>query len=256
MIANFHTHTERCHHAHGDEREYIETAIKNGLKVLGFSDHAPYIFQDGYYSGFRMTPDESIEYIEKLSGLREEYKDKIKIYIGYEIEYYSKYFKKTIEMIKNTPCDYIILGQHFIGNEIGCRASTAPSDSEEELCEYVDIINSAIDTGLFFYVAHPDVLHFTGDSKIYAREMERLCRHAKEAGMPLEINLLGLRERRFYPTEEFWKIAGEVGNDVILGCDAHRPIDVGDEKNIQEGIDIAKRYGLNIIEPTEPKFLK
>lgn len=256
MIANFHTHTVRCHHAHGDEREYIETAISNGLKVLGFSDHAPYIFSDGYYSGFRMTPEESVEYIENLSALREEYKDKIKIYIGYEMEYYAKYFDKTIEMMKNSPCEYIILGQHYIGNEIGCRASVSPSDSEADLHEYVDIITSAIDTGLFFYVAHPDVLNFTGDIDVYRSEMERLCKHAKKADIPLEINLLGIREGRFYPKDEFWKIAGEVGNDAILGCDAHRPCDVGDESNIQAGVDIAKKYGLRIIEATEPKFLK
>ena len=27
MIANYHTHTARCGHAHGAEREYVETAI-------------------------------------------------------------------------------------------------------------------------------------------------------------------------------------------------------------------------------------
>jgi len=30
MFANYHTHTSRCHHAKGTEREYIEAAIKAG----------------------------------------------------------------------------------------------------------------------------------------------------------------------------------------------------------------------------------
>ena len=38
MIANYHTHTWRCRHADGTEREYVERAIEGGLKILGFSD--------------------------------------------------------------------------------------------------------------------------------------------------------------------------------------------------------------------------
>lgn len=37
MIANYHTHTWRCRHADGTEREYVERAIEGGLKILGFS---------------------------------------------------------------------------------------------------------------------------------------------------------------------------------------------------------------------------
>ena len=50
MIANYHTHTWRCRHADGTEREYVERAIEGGLKILGFSDHSPYPFPDGYDS--------------------------------------------------------------------------------------------------------------------------------------------------------------------------------------------------------------
>ena len=39
MIANYHTHTVLCRHAKGDIHEYVDTAIQNGLKILGFSDH-------------------------------------------------------------------------------------------------------------------------------------------------------------------------------------------------------------------------
>lgn len=42
LLANFHTHTFRCHHAVGQDREYVEKAIEQGIKTLGFSDHSPY----------------------------------------------------------------------------------------------------------------------------------------------------------------------------------------------------------------------
>ena len=37
MTANYHTHTWRCNHASGTEREYIEKAIESGIRILGFS---------------------------------------------------------------------------------------------------------------------------------------------------------------------------------------------------------------------------
>ena len=56
MTANFHTHTARCRHARGTDREYVESAIRAGISVLGFSDHSPYYFPDGYYSGIGCVP--------------------------------------------------------------------------------------------------------------------------------------------------------------------------------------------------------
>ena len=41
ILANYHTHTIRCKHAVGTEREYIEAAISERFKILGFSDHTP-----------------------------------------------------------------------------------------------------------------------------------------------------------------------------------------------------------------------
>ena len=48
MIANYHTHTWRCNHAFGVEKQYIENAIEAGLRILGFADHTPYPFPKGY----------------------------------------------------------------------------------------------------------------------------------------------------------------------------------------------------------------
>ena len=111
MYANFHTHTYLCRHASGEPEEYVKTAIKNGLKVLGFSDHVPYPFTNGYHSGFRMEVSETPLYVNMIAELKNKYKDQIKIYIGYEAEYYPEFFDKMVENIKG--CDYIILGQHL-----------------------------------------------------------------------------------------------------------------------------------------------
>ena len=99
MKVNLHTHTTRCRHASGTEREYIENAIAGGLGRLGFSDHAPYVFRDGYYSNFRMMQEQQEDYVTTLQALREEYKDKIDIRIGYEAEYYPEFFEDFLKLI-------------------------------------------------------------------------------------------------------------------------------------------------------------
>ena len=68
---NYHTHTARCNHASGADREYVEAAIQEGVKVLGFSDHAPYLFPNtDYYSVFRMKTNELFEYAESVRSLQ------------------------------------------------------------------------------------------------------------------------------------------------------------------------------------------
>ena len=96
MLANFHTHTVRCRHAEGTEREYIEAAIKAGFTELGFSDHVPQPYPERYTSPIRMAMSDLPDYTGTLSALKEEYKDRIEILIGYEVEYTKQYFKPLI----------------------------------------------------------------------------------------------------------------------------------------------------------------
>ena len=92
MLHNYHTHTFRNHHTIGTEREYIESAIKNGFRTLGFSEHAPYRFPDGYISYFHMFPEDLENYIQTLLALKAEYAGRIEILIGYEAEFYPRFF--------------------------------------------------------------------------------------------------------------------------------------------------------------------
>ena len=117
MATNYHTHTPRCHHAVGSEREYIEQAVREGMPVLGFSDHTPYPFDEGYDSNFRMRPEETEGYVQTLLELREAYRGRIEIKIGFEAEYYPAYFDRLLELLAPYPVDYLIMGQHFLENE-------------------------------------------------------------------------------------------------------------------------------------------
>lgn len=67
---NFHSHTVRCQHAVGEEREYVEEAIKEGFEVIGFSDHSPYLFKNGYVSRIRMTMSQLEDYVKTIETLK------------------------------------------------------------------------------------------------------------------------------------------------------------------------------------------
>lgn len=61
---NFHTHTKRCHHAGGTDEQIVETAIEEGFKTLGFSDHCPWKYDSDFRAKMRMTVDEFAGYRE------------------------------------------------------------------------------------------------------------------------------------------------------------------------------------------------
>lgn len=249
MIANYHTHTVRCRHATGTEEEYIQSAIRGGLKHLGFSDHTPQFFPGDYYSNMRMYPDQLEDYILSLQTIREQFRGQIDISIGLEVEYYPACFQKLMDFLQGMPIEYMIHGQHWIDNEIGdVFVGFYPSDDPQRLDRYCKQTIEAMDTGLFSYLAHPDLFWFTGDSAEYTRQMENLCEHAKKCGLPLELNLLGIRGKRSYPVLRFWEIAGQVGCDAVLGSDAHRPEDVVDPASEEIAMKIIAENGLHFIE--------
>lgn len=247
LTKNYHTHTAFCGHATGELREYAEAAIENGIETLGFSCHAPYVFDNGYVSGLRMPASKKDEYVRALLELREEYSGRLDVKIGYETEYYPKHFADTVKFLTETPCDYLILGQHYYGNEYDDDHIAAP-EGPIHLADYVRQTSEAMRTGLFTYFAHPDTNSFLGGENEYLEAMRGICKVSLETDTPLEINLLGIRRKREYPKECFWRLVGEMGCRVVVGCDAHSPDELRYGDDFDTAMDMVRRYGLNYTE--------
>ena len=123
---NLHTHTKRCNHAAGEDREYVEAAIEAGMTVLGFSDHCPQFFPaDDYYSNFRMFPEQAFDYAESVRALQKEYAADIRILLGFETEYYPETFDAFMEFVRPLRLAYMILGQHFLGCGYGIKRTSS-----------------------------------------------------------------------------------------------------------------------------------
>lgn len=248
MIANYHTHTARCRHAWGEDKEYVESAIQAGMQVLGFSDHCPWIFPKSYVSQTRMRPEELDNYFYSLEALRHEYARDITIYIGFEAEYSAALMEEQEKLLSGYPVDYMIMGEHFIGSEMENAYSGTPTDNETDLIQYVDTVIEGLETGKYRYLAHPDLLHYTGADAFYEKHFRRLCVYLKSREIPIEINLLGVVEQRHYTSERFLRIAQEVGNTAIIGCDAHTPDRLSNQEYIAICQNMAQKFGLPLVE--------
>ncbi len=258
--ANYHTHTFRCHHGYGCEWEYVENAIKGGLKILGFSDHAPQIYPNGYYPRVRMLPEKLPDYIDAVERMKKLYGDQIEIRCGLEAEYYPKLFPQFLDLLRQHPgVEYLILGQHYYNNEYETGLHTSKPHAEEQmLASYVDQVIEGLATERFLYLCHPDVCNYTGDPTVYRHHMQRLCRAAKEMNAPLEINLQGYRAKNSYPRADFWAIAGEENCTAIIGLDAHRAKFACDHEEIAAMTAFAQKYGVHLIDEVQLRedFLK
>ena len=85
------------------------------------------------------------------------------------------------------------------------------------------------------------------DRRFYHQQVRRLCREAKQCGIPLEINLLGMLEGKHYPNERFWEAAAEEGCDVVLGRDAHEPWQILESSWEEKALKLVDTYCLNLL---------
>lgn len=249
MDYNFHTHTWRCSHATGTEEEYLVRAIENGIRYMGFSDHIPFRCPDGYEAvSVRVPVDQAEDYCRDLRRLRDKYKDQVELYIGFESEYYPEQFAAMLDDAKRWGAEYLILGQHYTKPEHpnGKHANTATADVDE-LKRYAQSLIAAMETGVFTYVAHPDVLRFTGDEAVYCDVMREVCVASRLHDVPLELNFYGIRDHRHYPRESFWKTAGEEHSPVTFGFDSHDVRSAYDGESLLTAQRLVEAYHLNYI---------
>ncbi len=256
MDYNYHTHTVYCAHATGSMEEYVVRAIENGIRYMGFAEHAPFRYPDGHETWFRLAMADVDGYVQEVNRLREKYKGQIELKIGFEMEYYPEYFDKMLSTAIDAGAEYLILGQHYMTPEHPDGVHVMEKDYEfEHLRDYVKLILAAMETGVFSYIAHPDMYCFVGDNLRFREEMRKVCIASRKMNIPLELNLLGIREKRIYPQEEFWKVAGEERSPITFGFDSHAAEDAYDGDSIAIAMKMVKKYDLNYIGKPDLKSL-
>ena len=257
MLKNYHAHTARCGHAWGTDEEFVLAAIENGYGVLGFSEHSPWPFADGYQAidaRQRITVEELDRYIGDMRAMKEKYADRIEIRIGLECEYFPQYF----DWLKGVrpKLDYLLLGVHCADHDEHLSHYYARSTEEAQVEEYLRCALAGMESGMFAYLAHPELC--LADYPQYdavCREMvHSICRKARELDMPLEYNLYGVDKQHRgrqkglgYPCNIFWEAAADHGCTAIIGVDAHRPVNF-DRQRFLDARDYLHSLNIRLID--------
>jgi len=224
MIVDLHNHTPLCNHAEGTMSEYIEKAIEAGSEYFGFSDHAPMDYDPKY----RMKFEEMKAYEADVLKAKENYKDKINILLGYEVDWLPNHMD---ERVLNADVDYLIGSIHFIEGWgfdnpefIGGWES---QDIDEIWQKYFDTIEDMANSRLFDIVGHLDLIKvFKYMPKGNINDIAKSALKAiKDADMVLEINGAGFRKpvKEAYPSFSLLKQAYELDIPITLSSDAHKP---------------------------------
>ena len=253
--ANYHSHTSRCGHAYGKDEEYVKAALSQGFKVLGFSDHVmlPGVVQKGMRGDYSLLDD----YIDSVLSLKNEYQGRIEILLAFECEWYSKEFADYYrDLLEKRGFDYLILGQHC--RRVGGRITFYSNfpDRKQAVEQYAKDLIEGMESRLFAYVAHPDNYLLWHDEwdEVSEKAAWMICKKAKELNLPLEINMGPSRWKGktspddlsfcCYPYPKFFEIAKEIGNEVIIGVDAHSPSDYLNS-DFGWAADFARKMGLS-----------
>jgi len=246
-LADYHTHTPLCRHARGEPVEFARRAAAIGLAEIGLSDHSP-MPEDGF-DDWRMLRSEFPIYLDKVEAAREAVPE-LPIRLGLEVDYLEGGEAWIGELTTMAPFDYLIGAVHYIapGWDIDNPKWIGRWTGEAEVAEIWDaywrIYTRCIRSGLFDFVAHPDLPKKFGHRPPgdLRRYYEPAIAAAIASDTAIEINTAGWRKDcdEQYPARPFLELMCAAGVPLAISSDAHAPGEVGAdfERAAQLALDV------------------
>ncbi len=243
---DYHMHTPLCGHAQGEPREYVEHALKIGLKEIGFSDHAPLVSHRD--PTITMDFDELPKYYAMIEEVQKKY-PQFTIKMGIEADFIPGYEQKTKEILADYPYDYVIGSIHFIGkwgfDDPAQREGWQAHDINEVYRDYYELLCQSAQSQLFDIMAHVDLVKKFGHrpTEDMTPEIKKTAKVFKECGVAVEINSSGLRKpvAEMYPAKSALQIYCDAGVPLTFGSDSHLPTDVG--RDFDKALAMARAVG-------------
>jgi len=231
---DYHSHTPLCQHATGPLEAYVEHAIDLGLQTFGISDHNP--LPNGYGANVRMKESELDYYVQRVLDLRFQYRGKIEILLGLEMDFVAGLEDYLAKQTARYPFDYIIGAVHYLDPDcrLGAWSRECPRPVDEQYARYFAAVRELARSGLCDIVAHLDVVKRCArpPSARGLAEIPLTLAEIAKAGLCMEINTSGYRhselpEPQPYPTLPIAAQAIQLGIPLLVNSDAHAPEQVG-----------------------------
>lgn len=228
LVVDSHTHTVASTHAYSTILENVEYAKKNGIKVIGWTDHADKMTSGAHKYHFwnlRIIP-RVINGVIVIKGAEANILDNKGNMDVLEDEDY-----KDLELIVASIHSSLIL----------------PTSREYHTDAYIN----AIKTGRANIIGHPD-------DKKYDFDVDAVVKTAKEYNVAIEINNASMNIGRsdYGRIEKILKACKEYGVNICCGSDAHFAFDVGNFSNVIPILEKTEFPEELILNTSEDKFLK
>lgn len=183
---NLHTHTIYCDGINTPE-QMVEAAIAKGFDSIGFSGHSFMTYADW------VPQDRTVEYKEHINRLKKQYEDRIKIYLGLEVDMYSG------PETDLTGFDYLIGGVHELKCRDGFFSVDESATNAQKIVEqqfdgdglafakaYYEALASLPEYGNFDIIAHFDLITKYRDVvSLFDEESKEYRNYAIEAARAL-----------------------------------------------------------------------
>lgn len=262
MKIDGHTHTQYCPHGSGDDVQLmIEKAIELGFVEYHITEHTPVpsSFQnalkpDEAVASLSMSENDVDDYIKQMNKVRDRYKDRIRIKIGFEYDYLpsdSKWFKQFLKEYGKY-CDTGLLSVHYLEGIGGWHCIDYKAEdtlsglvnyygsTEAFQLAYYDTVKQSIldDIGPFkpTRIGHMTLcnkfmqfLNCEDNEKIINKQIEVL-KLVKEKNYILDYNTAGLFKEycgETYPPKHVVEIANALNIQFMYGSDSHGVKEIG-----------------------------
>ncbi|MHB1684434.1 MAG: histidinol-phosphatase [Bacilli bacterium] len=238
MLTDYHTHTERGPYTVAWLERFLSMASERGISEYGVSEHGYRFKQTGHLLDNPWTRERRTEDLDEYANMIMQARAVgHQVKFGLELDYIPGIEDQIAEFIKQYPFDYVIGSVHWLG-DFGfdlaeMRAKWLKRDLKQTYDEYFNIVSKMVETELFDFIGHPDVIKVFGDepddvlflNEWYARLAELFEQHKTV----IEISTAGLRKPvgKLYPAPDFLAACAQRHVPIVINSDAHRPEDVG-----------------------------
>jgi histidinol-phosphatase (PHP family) len=223
----------------------VEEAIRQGLRALGFSCHAPLPFTQDW-----VLPKSDLPlYVREISTLKKKYAGQIEVYLGLEVDYLRGMLGTSSPSITSLRLDFTVGSVHFMDTTVNEEQLTVDGPEEDYktlldegfggdikrmVREYYQLVREMVSEHTPDIVGHFDVIkknnpggkYFDENEGWYHDEVMKTLDNLAAAGSILEVNTGGLARGRTdstYPPLWVLRECRKLGIPTNVNSDSHSP---------------------------------